>query len=126
MELRRHGVIGTSLTIKLTATEKNAILNAFSWYADDAEKVIASIQRYSKAEPEAAAARLGCGIDELGDFGLYAQPDGSYVTYESSIDLRDSEAVPLKDSRCTVEPVDRRPGGSCREFCLSPRNRSRK
>lgn len=84
--------------IKLTATEKNAILNAVSWYADDAEKVIDSIQRYSKAELEAAAARLGCGIDELGDFGLYAQPDGSYLTYESSTDLRDSEAVPLKDS----------------------------
>lgn len=84
--------------IKLTATEKNAILNAVSWYADDAEKVIDSIQRYSKAELEAAAARLGCGIDELGDFGLYAQPDGSYLTYESSSDLRDSEAVPLKDS----------------------------
>jgi type I restriction enzyme M protein len=84
--------------IKLTATDKNAILNAVSWYADDAEKVIDSIQRYTRAELEAAAARLGCGIDELGDFGLYAQPDGSWLTYESSTDLRDSEAVPLKDS----------------------------
>ena len=34
----------------------------------------------------------------MGDFGLYAQPDGSYLTYEHSTDLRDSEAVPLKDS----------------------------
>ena len=59
--------------IKLTATEKNAILNAVSWYADDAEKVIDSIQRYSKAELEAAAARLGCGIDELGDFAELEQ-----------------------------------------------------
>lgn len=41
---------------------------------------------------------MGCHIDELGDFGLYAQPDGSYLTYEASTDLRDSEAVPLKDS----------------------------
>lgn len=84
--------------IKLTATEKNAILNAVSWYADDAEKVIDSIQRYSKAELEAVAERLGCGVDELGDFGLYAQPDGSYLTYAPSTDLRDSEAVALKDS----------------------------
>jgi type I restriction enzyme M protein len=95
--------------IKLSATEKNAILNAVSWYADDAEKVIDSIQRYSRAELEAAAARLGCGIDELGDFGLYAQPDGSYLTYSPSTDLRDSEAVPLKDSihsyfRAEVQP----------------------
>lgn len=84
--------------IKLTATEKNAILNAVSWYAEDAEKVIAKRDRYTAAELEALAERYGCHIDELGDFGLYAQPDGSYLTYESSTDLRDSEAVPLKDS----------------------------
>jgi type I restriction enzyme M protein len=84
--------------IKLTPTEKNAILNAVSWYADDAEKVIDSIRRFTKAELEAEAARLGSHIDELGDFGLHAQPDGSYLTYEASTDLRDSEAVPLKDS----------------------------
>jgi type I restriction enzyme M protein len=84
--------------IKLTATEKNAILNAVSWYADDAAKVIDSIRRFTRAELEAEAARLGCQIDELGDFGLHAQPDGSYLTYEASTDLRDSEAVPLKDS----------------------------
>jgi type I restriction enzyme M protein len=84
--------------IKLTATEKNAILNAVSWYAEDAEKVIARLDRFTAAELEALAERYGCHIDELGDFGLYAQPDGRYLTYESSTDLRDSEAVPLKDS----------------------------
>jgi len=83
---------------KLSATDKNAILNAVSWYADDAEKVIASIQRFNKGELEDLSKGLGCNIDELGDFGLYVQPDGSYLTYESSADLRDSEAVPLKDS----------------------------
>lgn len=55
------------------------------------------------------AIRLGCQIDELSHFGLYTQPDGSYLTYESSSDLRDSEAVPLKDSihrffKAEVEP----------------------
>lgn len=84
--------------IKLTATEKNAILNAVSWYAEDAEKVIGKTQRFTKSELEEEAARLGCRIDELGDFGLYAQPDGSWLTFEASTDLRDSEAVPLKDS----------------------------
>jgi len=84
--------------IKLTATEKNAILNAVSWYAEDAEKVIDKTLTFTRAELEAVAARLGCHIDELGDFGLYAQPDGSWLTYDSSTDLRDSEAVPLKDS----------------------------
>ena len=84
--------------IKLSATEKNAILNAVSWYADDAEKVIGKTLRFTKSELEEEAARLGCGIDELGDFGLYAQPDGNWLTFEASTDLRDSEAVPLKDS----------------------------
>jgi type I restriction enzyme M protein len=84
--------------IKLSATEKNAILNAVSWYADDAEKVIGKTLRFTKSELEEEAARLGCRIDELGDFGLYAQPDGSWLTFEASTDLRDSEAVPLKDS----------------------------
>jgi len=84
--------------IKVSATEKNAILNAVSWYADDAEKVIGSIQHLTPAELTAVTARLNCDIDELGDFGLYHQPDGSYLTYESSTDLRDSEAVPLKES----------------------------
>jgi type I restriction enzyme M protein len=95
--------------IKLSATEKNAILNAVSWYAEDAEKVIGKTQRFTKSELEEEAARLGCQIGELGDFGLYAQPDGSYRTYESNTDLRDSEAVPLKDSihryfRAEVQP----------------------
>jgi type I restriction enzyme M protein len=84
--------------IKLSVTEKNAILNAVSWYADDAEKVIDKSLTCTKGELEAVAERLGCGIDELGDFGLYVQPDGSWLTYESSSDLRDSEAVPLQDS----------------------------
>lgn len=96
---RTHvGKVLQARKIKLSATEKNAILSAVSWYADDAEKVIDSIQRYAKAELEAVAAGLGCGIEELADFGLYAQPDGCWLTYESSTELRDSEAVPLKDS----------------------------
>lgn len=95
--------------IKLTPTDKNAILNAVSWYADDAEKVIGSIQRLSKADLTEITARLGCHKDDLGDFGLYAQKDGTWLTYESSSDLRDSEAVPLKDNihryyRAEVKP----------------------
>ncbi|MBY3476153.1 SAM-dependent DNA methyltransferase [Rhizobium laguerreae] len=96
---REHvGKVLKGRKIKLTATEKNAILNAVSWYADDAEKVIDSVKRFTKSELEDVVARFSCHIDELGDFGLYVQPDGSWLTYESSADLRDSEAVPLKDS----------------------------
>lgn len=84
--------------IKLSPPERNAILNAVSWYAEDAEKVIDKALAFTPAELKKLAAGLGCGIDELGDFGYYAQPDGSYLTYETSTDLRDSESVPLKDS----------------------------
>lgn len=84
--------------IKLSATEKNAILNAVSWYAEDAAKVIDKSLRFTAAELASVAARLGCEVDDLGDFGLYRQPDGSYLSYASSSDLRDTESVPLKDS----------------------------
>ncbi|MGY0633433.1 type I restriction-modification system subunit M [Luteimonas sp. A478] len=84
--------------IRLSAAERNAILNAVSWYAEDAEKVISKILRFTKSELAELAARLGCDIDDLADFGFYVQPDGRYVTYESSTELRDSESVPLKDS----------------------------
>lgn len=95
--------------IKLSATEKNAILNAVSWYAEDAEKVIDKSLRLSGAELAAVTKRLGCDVADLGDFGLYKQPDGSWLTYASNADLRDSESVPLKDSihryfRAEVKP----------------------
>lgn len=95
--------------LKLSAPHKNAILNAVSWYAEDAEKVINKSQRFSAAELEALTARLGCAAGDLGDFGYYAQADGSYLSYAPSSDLRDSESVPLKDSihryfRAEVQP----------------------
>lgn len=84
--------------IKLSATEKSAILNAVSWYAEDAEKVIDKSLRFTGLELASVAARLGCDVTELGDFGLHEQADGTWLTYASSADLRDSESVPLKDS----------------------------
>lgn len=95
--------------IKLSATERNAILNAVSWYAEDAEKVVDKSRKLSASELKAITARLGCDLEELADFGLYRQPDGNFLTYETSSDLRDSEAVPLKDSihryfRAEVQP----------------------
>lgn len=95
--------------IKLSATEKNAILNAVSWYAEDAAKVIDKSLRFTTTELASVAARLGCEVDDLGDFGLYRQLDGSYLSYASSSDLRDTESVPLKDSihryfRAEVKP----------------------
>ena len=84
--------------IKLSPSEKNAILNAVSWYAEDAEKVIDKSLRLTNAELAGVTARLSCNVEDLGDFGLYKQPDGSWLTYATNADLRDSESVPLKDS----------------------------
>lgn len=82
--------------IKLTATRKNAILNAVSRYDENAEKVTAKKRKFSDHDLTELTGHLGCTAADLADFGYYAQPDGSYLTYEASSDLRDAEAVPLK------------------------------
>lgn len=84
--------------IKLSATEKNAILNAVSWYDETAEKVIAKRYQLSGDGVVGLTERFGCTVEQLADFGYYRQPDGSYLAYESATDLRDAESVPLKDS----------------------------
>ncbi|MFC5435182.1 N-6 DNA methylase [Rhodanobacter umsongensis] len=84
--------------IKLSAPEMSAILNAVSWYDQIAEKVIAKRHKFSSGDLAELTDHLGCAIDALADFGWYRQPDGSYLTYETATDLRDTESVPLKDS----------------------------
>ncbi|MDA3922121.1 MAG: class I SAM-dependent DNA methyltransferase [Salinisphaera sp.] len=84
--------------IKLSASEKNTILNAVSWYDESAEKVIAKRHKLSASDLEELTTHLGCTIDHLADFGYYRQSDGRYLTYETANDLRDAESVPLKDS----------------------------
>lgn len=83
--------------IKLSAPEMNAILNAVSWYDETAEKVIAKRHRLSAGELDDLTTLFRCKVGDLADFGWYAQADGSYLTYESTADLRDAESVPLKD-----------------------------
>jgi type I restriction enzyme M protein len=84
--------------LKLSASDKNAILNAVSWYDETAEKVIAKTHSVTAAEVAELTERLGCAEADLADFGYYRQAKGRYVTYETSSDLRDAESVPLKDS----------------------------
>ncbi|MFG6660447.1 N-6 DNA methylase [Sulfitobacter sp. 915] len=84
--------------IKLSATEKNAILNSVSWYDETAEKVIAKRHNLSGPQLEVLTTHLGCGTGDLADFGYFRQADGSYLTYEPATDLRDAESVRLKDS----------------------------
>lgn len=84
--------------IKLTASDKNAILNAVSWYDETAEKVIAQTFKLNGDMLEKVLQRLDCSEDELPDFGVYpAGKKGEYLSYEANADLRDSESVPLND-----------------------------
>ena len=94
--------------IKLSATEKNAILNAVSWYDESAEKVVKKIVKLSGSKLDELLDHLGCSQEQLADFGYFPLQDqptsacgdgknsaGEYITYEASSDLRDSESVPL-------------------------------
>lgn len=103
--------------IKLGASEKNAILNATSWYDENAQKVIKKVSKISGEKFDKLLDHLGCKESELSHFGYYKTIDqhseakaslpGSgtsvphedeFVEYESDTDLRDSENIPLKDN----------------------------
>ena len=84
--------------LSLSASEKNMILNAVSWYDETAQKVIKKISKISGDKLEKLCENFGCEENELCDFGYY--PTGKkdeFVEYESDTDLRDSENIPLKD-----------------------------
>jgi type I restriction enzyme M protein len=84
--------------IKLSATEKNAILNAVSWYDENAQKVIKKVSKISGEKLEKLLEHLGCEEDELSLYGYYPTDKANeYIEYESDTDLRDSENIPLKD-----------------------------
>lgn len=82
--------------LKLSASEKNAILNAVSWYDEAAAKVVKKIVKLSGTKLDELLNHLGCKQDQLSDYGYYpSEKAGEFITYEPSSDLRDSESVPL-------------------------------
>lgn len=85
--------------IKLSASEKNAILNAVSWYDESAEKVVKSVMKLSGEKLEKLLEHFGCEEDQLADFGYYATENaGEFIEYETESDLRDTENVPLAEN----------------------------
>ena len=85
--------------VSLSASEKNMILGAVSWYDENAVKVIKKISKISGEKLEKLLDHLACEKEELADFGYY--PTGKkdeFVEYESDTELRDSENIPLKDN----------------------------
>jgi type I restriction enzyme M protein len=84
--------------IKLSASEKNAILNAVSWYDAEAEKVIKGTVKLTGEKLDKLLVHLDCTESELADYGYYpTAKKGEYLTYETESDLRDTENVPLKE-----------------------------
>ncbi|RZL44453.1 MAG: SAM-dependent DNA methyltransferase [Pedobacter sp.] len=84
--------------LKLSASEKNAILNAVSWYDADAEKVVKGIVKLTGDKLAKVLEHLDCTESELSDYGYYTTTKkGEYLTYETESDLRDTENIPLKE-----------------------------
>lgn len=85
--------------IKLTSSEKNAILNAVSWYDATAEKVVKGTTKLAGEKLEKLLTHLNCTESQLADFGYFTTAKkGEYTEYETESDLRDTENVPLKDA----------------------------
>jgi type I restriction enzyme M protein len=84
---------------RLSASEKNAILNAVSWYDASAEKVIKGTTKLTGDKLEQLLAHLDCKETELADYGYFPTAKrGEYIEYETESDLRDTENVPLKEN----------------------------
>jgi type I restriction enzyme M protein len=84
--------------LKLTASERNQLLNAVSWYDENAERVIKKVHKLSGKKLDELLSELSCGKEDLQDFGYWpSKSKGEYIEYESESDLRDSENVLLKE-----------------------------
>ena len=84
--------------LKLSNSEKKAILQAVSWYEETAEKVIKKTQTLQGEKLGQLLQHLGCAEADLPDYGYY--PSGTpqeYLTYQSESDLRDHENIPLAE-----------------------------
>ena len=85
--------------VKLSSSEKNAILNALSWYDASAEKVIKGNTKLTGGKLEQLLEHLDCNENELADYGYFVtDKKGEYLEYETESDLRDTENVPLKEN----------------------------
>jgi type I restriction enzyme M protein len=92
-----------SLSIKLSASEKNQIYNAVSWRDDEAEKVIKKVHKLKgdkldKVLDDLSFGDFECAEEMLSDFGYWhTGTAGEFIEYETESDLRDTENVPLKE-----------------------------
>ena len=83
--------------LKVTPAEKKAILDAVSWYDENAVKVVKKVVKFKQDKLDELLHHLGCQASELADFGYYAIEGKKleFTTYETNSNLRDAESVPL-------------------------------
>lgn len=85
--------------IKLSGSEKNAILNAVSWYDANAEKVIKGKVKLTGDKLNQLLQHLDCKENQLADYGYYPiNKKGDFIECETESDLRDTENVPLNEN----------------------------
>ncbi|CAM3532526.1 class I SAM-dependent DNA methyltransferase [Elizabethkingia occulta] len=84
---------------KLSATEKKQILDAVSWYDDEADKVIKKTEKLNSQKLADLLDYLGCEEKDLSYYGYFpTDKKAEYILYETESDLRDSESIPLKSN----------------------------
>ncbi len=87
------------LKCTISSSEKNAILNAVSWYVANAEKVIKGTTKLAGEKLEKVLNHLGCKENQLANYGYFpTSKKGEYLQYETESDLRDTENIPLKEN----------------------------
>ena len=85
--------------IKLTASEKSAVLNAVSWYDAAAEKVVKGTVKLTGDKLAEVLHTQDCTAAQLPDHGYFPMgKKGEYIQYETESDLRDTENVPLNEN----------------------------
>lgn len=96
------------LDLKLSASEKNQLLQAVSWYDADAAPVVKMVHRLKGKKLAQLLEHFACTADQLPDFGYWpTQEPGVYHEYETSSDLRDTENVPLIEHPDPLSAVHR-------------------
>jgi type I restriction enzyme M protein len=87
-----------SMNIKISGSELNNILQAVSWYDEQAQKIVRKTMKLQGDAMKKLLLHLNCTAEQLPDYGYYpsVKPD-EYIMYEPEGDVRDTENVPLKD-----------------------------
>jgi type I restriction enzyme M protein len=85
--------------IKISASEKKSILNAVTWYDENAKKVIKRTQKLKNDKLDKLLDHLACTKEQLSDYGYFpSDKKHEYIIYDTATDLRDYESIPLKEN----------------------------